>query len=293
MRPVTSRELEQGAAGLHGELGDGQGLWRLLLSAEPEVLVMSLLENSTGYLSNVSGGGHAEPLRRSDADGDGVSDHDDAFPNDPTRQQPIDGISTTLHDQIVVELRDEDSAPPSLFDLNGKTVLFQRLGETGYARSVAPLAWESDIGSEVGDEAVRFRSFAFPFAQSIRDAFHVNVNGNITLGEPLGRPLREQRFAELSRLGSTFAKGFPTIAAFYKPHLSGKRFVNWLGVLNSPIYMNSNQGRGFGPLGASSDFNFALSQLGHEMAHSWTVGKRLADPTFLSLSQRGCMTPFV
>ena len=227
-RTLSARQLETGDEGLLGKLGDGSGRWRLSVSTPQGVMIMSLLESSTGYLSNVSGGAHAEPLRRSDADGDGVSDYDDAFPNDPTRQQPIDGISTTLHDQIIVELRDEDTASPSLFDLNGKTVLFQRLGETGYARSVAPLAWESDIGSEVGDEAVRFQSFAFPFAQSDWDAFHVNVNGNITLGEALGRPKLEHRFADLRQLGDAFTKGFSTVAALYKRSLRGKRFVNRL-----------------------------------------------------------------
>ena len=226
---LTARQLEIGGEGQRGRLGDGAGRWRLAVSAPQGVLIMSLLESPTGYLSNVSGGVHAEPLRRGDADSDGVSDYDDAFPNDASRQQPINGISTTLHDQIVVQLQEEDTAPASLFDLNGKTLRFQRLAGSGYTRSVEPLAWEPDIGSRVGEEAVQFQTFAFPFAESRWDAFHVNVNGNITFGEALGRPPREQRFSELRRLGDAFTKGISTIAAYYKPHATGSRYVNRLG----------------------------------------------------------------
>ncbi|MDE0442673.1 MAG: leucine-rich repeat protein [Gammaproteobacteria bacterium] len=54
VRTMTAAELEQGAWGLDGRLGDGTGKWRLRIDCEQEVLVMNLLESPTGHLSNLS-----------------------------------------------------------------------------------------------------------------------------------------------------------------------------------------------------------------------------------------------
>ena len=68
-RTLTSQALESGA-GLVGALGDGAGKWRLAVTSDEPVLVMSLLSSPTGHLTNLSseparpadGGGHAVPL---------------------------------------------------------------------------------------------------------------------------------------------------------------------------------------------------------------------------------------
>ena len=68
-RTLTSQALESGA-GLVGALGDGAGKWRLAVTSDQPVLVMSLLSSPTGHLTNLSseparpadGGGHAVPL---------------------------------------------------------------------------------------------------------------------------------------------------------------------------------------------------------------------------------------
>ena len=53
----TSKELEQGEGPLSGSLGDGSGKWRLRVSSDVPLGVMSLLENRrTGHLANVSTG---------------------------------------------------------------------------------------------------------------------------------------------------------------------------------------------------------------------------------------------
>ena len=70
-RRVEAVELENGAPGLEGALGDGRGKWRLLLTAPPEVLVLSLLESPTGHLMNISRGGSADAL---DVDDPAVAD---------------------------------------------------------------------------------------------------------------------------------------------------------------------------------------------------------------------------
>ena len=53
----TSKELEQGEGPLAGGLGEGSGKWRLRVSSDVPLGVMSLLENRrTGHLANVSTG---------------------------------------------------------------------------------------------------------------------------------------------------------------------------------------------------------------------------------------------
>ncbi len=53
-RAVTSAELENGGDGLEGRLGDGAVKWRLAVSADRPILVMSLMDTPTGHLSNLS-----------------------------------------------------------------------------------------------------------------------------------------------------------------------------------------------------------------------------------------------
>lgn len=55
-RMLGARELEQGGPELAGQLGDGTGKWRLLISADRPIQVMSLLQFPTGHLTNVSRG---------------------------------------------------------------------------------------------------------------------------------------------------------------------------------------------------------------------------------------------
>ena len=56
-RNLGADTLEQGDAGLAGSLGDGAGKWRLTVTADRPLRVMSLLRNPTGSLTNVSGAG--------------------------------------------------------------------------------------------------------------------------------------------------------------------------------------------------------------------------------------------
>ena len=53
-RTLTARALESGGAGLVGALGRGTGRWRLLVTAERPVEVMSLIASARGHLVNVS-----------------------------------------------------------------------------------------------------------------------------------------------------------------------------------------------------------------------------------------------
>ena len=53
-KTITSKNLEEGAEGLDGRLGDGQGKWRLKLSSSHSIDVMNIMESPTGHLSNLS-----------------------------------------------------------------------------------------------------------------------------------------------------------------------------------------------------------------------------------------------
>ena len=50
----TAQDLEAGSDGFSGVLGDGVGKWRLVVSSERSLQVLSLLESPTGHLTNLS-----------------------------------------------------------------------------------------------------------------------------------------------------------------------------------------------------------------------------------------------
>ncbi len=58
-RTLSAFDLENGARGLAGTLGDGAGKWRLLITAGSSVVGMSLLESASGQLTNISTAGVA------------------------------------------------------------------------------------------------------------------------------------------------------------------------------------------------------------------------------------------
>ena len=82
-------------------------------------------------------------------DSNGGLKHLDAFAGDSAQTSAIDGISTTVDNQILVELMPEDATPANLFDLNERTLVFTPDGEGEYSREVQPLAWEEHLGAVV------------------------------------------------------------------------------------------------------------------------------------------------
>ena len=65
---LSAAQLEAGSApGLTGQLGDGEGKWRLTVTSEADIRVMNLLTAPSGYLTNLStapaaGAAHWTPL---------------------------------------------------------------------------------------------------------------------------------------------------------------------------------------------------------------------------------------
>ena len=53
-RTLTAQELEDGADGVAGALGDGTGKWQLVVESAQPLTVMSLLSSPTGHLTNLS-----------------------------------------------------------------------------------------------------------------------------------------------------------------------------------------------------------------------------------------------
>ena len=57
-RTLSALELERGGGVRRGKLGDGTGKWRLRVTSDVPIDVMSLLESPTGHLTNLSTGPH-------------------------------------------------------------------------------------------------------------------------------------------------------------------------------------------------------------------------------------------
>ena len=53
-RTLTAQDLESGAEGSEGALGDGEGRWQLIVESEQPVTVLNLLSSPAGYLANLS-----------------------------------------------------------------------------------------------------------------------------------------------------------------------------------------------------------------------------------------------
>ena len=51
---ITAQQLEAGGTGLTGQFGAGSGRWRLRLSSDQPIEVISLVESSTGHVANLS-----------------------------------------------------------------------------------------------------------------------------------------------------------------------------------------------------------------------------------------------
>ena len=97
---LTAAQLERGDAEMAGRLGDGEGMWRLLVESSEPLRVMSLMA-SDRRLTNIS---TAMRWPSGDSDGDGIPDHADydddndgiadsrdALPYDPAESVDTDG----------------------------------------------------------------------------------------------------------------------------------------------------------------------------------------------------------
>ncbi len=155
------------------------------------------------------------------------------------RQEPGHSIGTvTTQGHLIVLTVDPDVlGKANLFDLAHHSLRFTPDGP-GYRVETVPSQWDRAFGAELPGSDASLKNFAFPFSGKTWSSFSVGVTGSITFGEapvPAGRPsiaepnhsggLAVDRFAELQQAGPALINTVPAISVFFKPRLSGKRYL--------------------------------------------------------------------
>jgi len=130
----------------------------------------------------------------------------------------------------------------NLFDLGRHSIRFTP-GPAGYRVENLPLQWDADFGQKLTDPKVALHNFSFPFSRKNWDSLSVGVTGSIRFGEPdrspgfgfgSGPAPRDQggvsigRFDPLSEAASNLVNTVPAICVFFKPRMSGDRYVKEL-----------------------------------------------------------------
>ena len=154
------------------------------------------------------------------------------------------GTVTTQGNLIILTLNEDALNKPHLFDLAHRTLRFTPDG-SGYRVETLPEAWDKDFGDELKTPHATLSKITFPFSGQKWSEFSVGVTGSITFGAPAaptgggrgrgGAPfnreggLAVERYALLQRVGSTFINATPAISVFFKPRLSGTRYMQELG----------------------------------------------------------------
>jgi hypothetical protein len=155
------------------------------------------------------------------------------------------GTVTTQGNLIILTLNDDALGKPHLFDLSHRTIRFTPDGSR-YRVETLPEAWDKDFGTELKDPHATLSKITFPFSGQKWNEMSVGVTGSITFGAPAapagggrGRGgagavfnreggLAVERYALLQRVGSTFINGIPAISVFFKPRMSGTRYLKEL-----------------------------------------------------------------
>jgi hypothetical protein len=131
------------------------------------------------------------------------------------------------------------------FDLGHHTLRFTPEGSQYRAENVA-FQWDSDFGPEMTGSQAALKNFSFPFSGKSWNSFSVGVTGSMTFGEPAaggrggrggapgagaggrGGGISVERFAELAQAGRTLINTIPAISVFFKPRMSGMRYLKEL-----------------------------------------------------------------
>lgn len=145
------------------------------------------------------------------------------------------GKVSTLGDLVVLELGDGEFGKAKLFDLTGRTLRFVPAGSR-YKVENAPLQWDQDFGQELASPEVTLHNLRFPFSGKTWNSFRVGTTGWISFGEAETqndegsgeRGVSIGRFEPLSEAAGRLFDSAPAICAFFKPRLSGTRYVKEL-----------------------------------------------------------------
>jgi hypothetical protein len=165
----------------------------------------------------------------------------------PQQEQgkPI-GTVTTQGNLILLTLDDGVLGKANPFDLGGRTVRFTPDG-SGYRVETAALKWDAEFGGELTGAQVTLKNFAFPFSGKTWDSFSVGGTGSLAFSDSTGGGagrgagaavaagrggrgggVTVERFAELRDAARSLVNTQPAICVFFKPRMSGQRFVKEL-----------------------------------------------------------------
>ncbi len=160
------------------------------------------------------------------------------------RQEPGHSIGkiSTQGDLIIMTLDEGVLGKANLFNLAHHTLRFTPDG-SGYRAENLPLQWDSEFGPEMTGNQATLKNFSFPFSGKTWNSFSVGVTGSMTFGEPAagagrggrgaggggrGGGISVERFAELQQAARTLIDTVPAISVFFKPRMSGVRYLKEL-----------------------------------------------------------------
>src|SRR5215471_188069 len=154
------------------------------------------------------------------------------------RQEPGHSIGTvmTQGNLIVMTLNEGALGHANLFDLPRRTLRFTPDG-AGYRAENLPLQWDTEFGAEITNPQVSLRNFAFPFSGKSWDSVSVGTTGSISFGATQNIPggaggrgggVSIARFDQLQEAAHTLINTVPAICVFFKPRMSGMRYVKEL-----------------------------------------------------------------
>jgi hypothetical protein len=150
------------------------------------------------------------------------------------------GNVSVVGNLILMELDKGALGHQNLFTLDQRTLRFTPEG-TGYRVDNLPLKWDANFGEPMTSPEVALHNFSFPFSGKKWDSFSVGVTGSIRFGPPappafaFGAPpgfripdrggVSIARFDQLSEAAGNLVNTVPAICAFFKPRMSGKRYI--------------------------------------------------------------------
>jgi hypothetical protein len=168
------------------------------------------------------------------------------------------GKVSVLGHLILMELNEGAFGRQNLFDLNQRTLRFTPDG-SGYRVENLPLQWDADfgdqiknpnatlhnfVGGQIENPNVALHNFSFPFSGKTWDSISIGVTGSIRFG-PAAPPAFDSglpagfhmpdfggvsiaRFDQLSEGAGNLVNTVPAICVFFKPRMSGDRYVKQL-----------------------------------------------------------------
>src|SRR5215510_3037329 len=157
------------------------------------------------------------------------------------RQEPGHSIGTVTAqgNLIVMTLNEGVLGRANLFDLTRRTLRFTPEG-TGYRAENVALQWDSEFGAEITNAQVTLHNFTFPYSGKSWDSLSVGTNGSIRFGATQINPgggggfggagggVSIGRFDQLQEAARTLVNTVPAICVFFKPRMSGTRYMKKL-----------------------------------------------------------------